>query len=335
MRLTTVSLLLASLTLPMTANAQGAVEKTLCVFDPGGANGDFYNAMKDYRLEALKLGVNFTLKPYTDEQTVADDFKAKQCNAAVMTGTRARPLHQFAGTLEAMGAMPKYDHLKKVVKILSNPRAAKLMKSGDYESAGVFPAGAIYLYVNDKSMNTVQKLAGKRLATLSYDTAAKTMVKKVGAAMVSADVSTFSGKFNNGAVDACYAPAFAYKALELYKGIKNKGGVIRYPLAQMTIQILIRSSDFPADFPAKSRTLIAKGIDKAIAMVKQAEASIPAKHWIDIPKADKEKYDEMFLDVRVELRDKQKVYNKTALKLLRKVRCKADPSRAECVMKRE
>ena len=70
-------------------------------------------------------------------------------------------------------------------------------------------------------------------------------------------------------------------------------------------------------------------------MVKKAEAAIPAKHWIDIPKADMEKYDEMFLDVRVELRDKQNVYNKKALTLLRKVRCKADPSRAECVMKRE
>ena len=47
-------------------------------------------------------------------------------------------------------------------------------------------------------------------------------------------------------------------------------------------------------------------------MVKKAEAAIPANHWIDIPKADMEKCDEMFLDVPVELRDKQNVYNKKA-----------------------
>ncbi|MEE2787872.1 MAG: putative solute-binding protein [Myxococcota bacterium] len=335
--LRTVAMMIALLNfglLPI-AHANAPVERTLCVYDPGGANGDFFNAMKDYRLEALKVGVNFLMKPYTDEQTLFDDFKAGQCKGAVMTATRARPLHPFVGTLEAMGALPEYGQLKTIIKTLARSRAASLMKSGEYESAGVYPGGAIYLFVNDKTLNTVQKLAGKRIATLAFDDAAKTMVGKIGASMISSDVSTFAGKFNNGAVEACYAPAFAYKALELYKGIKDKGGVVRYPLAQMTLQILIRSADFPEGFPAKSRAIVAKTVDKALTMVQKAEASIPAEHLIDIPKADKDKYDEMFLDVRVELRDKQKVYNPKALHLLRKVRCKADSSRAECVQKRE
>ena len=74
---------------------------------------------------------------------------------------------------------------------------------------------------------------------------------------------------------------------------------------------------------------------EGLAVAKQAESAIPAKHWVEIPDADKKKYDEMFLDVRVELRDVQKVYHPVALKLLRKIRCKSDPARAECVMKRE
>ena len=52
MRLNTAAFLLASLILTAAAQAGPAVEKTLCVFDPGGANGDFYYAMKDYRLKA-------------------------------------------------------------------------------------------------------------------------------------------------------------------------------------------------------------------------------------------------------------------------------------------
>ena len=68
------------------------------------------------------------------------------------------------------------------------------------------------------------------------------MVQKVGASMITADVATFAGMFNNGSVDACYAPAFAFNALELYKGVGKKGGVIQYPLAQMTLQLLIHST---------------------------------------------------------------------------------------------
>ena len=316
--------------------AQAApVKKTLCVYDPSGGNGDLFNAMKSYQLEALNWGVEFNLKPYTDEKTAAEDFKAGQCHASLITGTRARPFHKFGGTLEAMGGLPSYDHLTRIVKTLSKAKAKKLMTSGQYEVAGIWPGGAVYLFVRDRSVDTVRELAGKRLATMSFDDAAKTMVRKIGASMVAADVGTFAGMYNNGSVDACYSPALGYKALELYKGIGSKGGVIRYPLAQMTLQLLIRTADFPAGFGEKSRAFAGKTFKESLKMVRLAEKSIPAKHWIDIPAADKERYDEMFLDVRVELRDGKKVYNGTALKLLRKLRCKVDPARGECVQKRE
>ena len=118
--------------------------------------------------------------------------------------------------------------------------------------------------------------------------------------------------FNNGTVDVLRA-TFAYKALELHKGIGAKGGVVRYPLAQVTLQVIIRSADFPADFPEASRKLIAKYTNKGIKAAKAAEKQIPAKHWIDIPKSDMERYDEMFLGVRVELRDQLKIYHPYAL----------------------
>jgi len=161
--------------IPFSGMAQ-PVAKTLCVYDPVGVNGDLFQMMKKFQLEALGLGVKFELKPYTNEKTAAADFQASQCNAVLVTGTRARPFHKFAGTLEAMGALPKYAHLNTAIKALSRAGAGKLMKSGEFESAGVFPGGAIYLYVNDKNINTVEKLAGKRLATLAFDEAAKTMV---------------------------------------------------------------------------------------------------------------------------------------------------------------
>ena len=316
--------------------AQAApAKKSLCVYDPSGANGDLFNAMKGYQLEALNWGVEFKLKPYTDEKTAAEDFKAGQCDASLITGTRARPFHKFGGTLEAMGGLPSYAHLTRIVRSLSKPKAKKLMTSGKYEVAGIWPGGAVYLFVRDRKVDTVAELAGKRLATMSFDEAAKTMVRKIGASLVAADVGTFAGMYNNGSVDACYSPALGYKALELYKGIGAKGGVIRYPLAQMTLQLLIRTADFPEGFGVKSRALAGKSFSEALKVVRQAENAIPAKHWIDITPADKERYDEMFLDVRVELRDGKGVYHRTGLKLLRKLRCKIEPGRGECAAKRE
>lgn len=330
----TLLTLFAALAVPALAQAQGKAA-TLCVFDPAGANGDVFNMVKDYKTAASGWGVEFELKPYTDEKTAAEDFKTRKCTAAMITGTRARQFHKFIGSIEAMGALPTYEALKMVAVNIQKPKAAKLMKSGDYEVGGIFPGGAVYLLVRDRKVDTVEELAGKRLATLDFDKAAKVMVKQIGATLVPADVSTFAGMFNNGSVEAAYAPAAAYKALELYKGVGTAGGVIRYPLAQMNLILLSRSADLPADFFMKSREYAVKNFGKALKRVKLGDKDVPAKAWIDIPDADKKRYDQMFLDVRVKLRDEHKVYHKTMLKLMRRIRCKVDGTRAECAEKRE
>ncbi|MGM0577818.1 MAG: putative solute-binding protein [Myxococcota bacterium] len=319
--------LLVALALPLTAHAKDA---TLCVYDPSGARGDIFQMLQDYKAAASGWDVGFTLKPYTDEKTAADDFKAGQCDAVAMTGVRIRSLHRFAGTLEAMGAVPSYKVLERAIRTLAKPKASRLMESGKYEIAGIFPGGAVYLFVDDRSVDTAGELAGKRIATLAFDDAAKTMVRQVGASMVSADIGTFAGMFNNGSVDACYAPAAAYQALELYKGLKGGGGIVKYPLAQMTIQILVRSDDFPGDFAQKSREYAAKHFDQAVRVAKKFEGAIPDEHWIEIPDEDRTTYDEMFQEVRTDLAGSAGVYDKTMLKLLRGIRCKYAPTRAEC-----
>ena len=217
---TCIAIIFAVFVLPLTSQAQ--VEKSLCIYDPAGKDGALFGVMKEYQLEALNLGVKFKLVPQTNEKTAADEFRAKQCDAVMITGTRARPFHKLGGTFEAMGALPTYKLLRKAIKAFSKKKAAKFMKSGEYENAGIFPAGAVYLFVNDKSLNSVEALAGKRLATLTFDEAAKTMVDKVGASMVAADVSTFHSMFNNGAVDACYSPRSATKPLSFSRASETK-----------------------------------------------------------------------------------------------------------------
>lgn len=304
--------------------------RTLCVFDPSGANGDIFQIMKDYRTAAVGWGIDFKLKPYTDEKTVSDDFKANKCDAAVLTGTRVRRFQKFSGTVEAMGALPTYAHLQKVVKMLSNPKAGKLMTKGDYEVSAIFPAGAVFLFVNDKGISSVEKLAGKRLAVLEHDKASKTMASQVGASMVSADLGTFAGMFNNKNVAMCYAPALAYEALELHKGMGAKGGVLKYPLAMVTFQVLTRSSRFTRDYGNTSRKWASDNFKKFQALNQLAESKIPKASWISVSDSDKARYDTMFQQTRIRLRDDEKVYDKTMLKLLRRTRCKMDATRSEC-----
>ena len=89
---------------------------------------------------------------------------------------------------------------------------------------------------------------GKRIATMDYDKAAPVMVDRVGAIMVPADLGSIGPKFNNGDVDACYVSAPAYAPFELHRGLGANGGVIKYPIAQATLQLMVRHEKFPEAF---------------------------------------------------------------------------------------
>lgn len=327
--LPTIALLTLPLLLAAPAAAEAPATRTLCVFDPSGANGNVYQLMKDFALDAVALGVRFDLKAYTDEKTAANDFQAGQCHAALLTGTRVRPFQPFTSTMEAVGGLPDYVVTERVIKSLAKPGAGKLMTHRDYETAAIFPGGSVYLFVRDRAVDTVGELAGRKIATLTHDDAARAMVTRVGAAVHGADIGSFAGLFNNGSVDACYAPAYAYEALELAKGIGAKGGIIRYPIAQLTMQLVVRSADFPQGFGEAARVLALKFFEPALALSRRAEQGIPAGTWIDIPAEHTARYDEMLREVRQSL--KPDPYDGTMLTLLRKARCKRDATRAECV----
>ncbi len=329
-RKTTTALIL-SLAAPMVAAAEPI---KMCVFDVIGANGDMYNMVKDYALEMKAHGVDFELRPYTDEGVAVGDFNSGQCDAVAATDLRTRPYNRFTGSLSAVGAIPTYDDLKTVLATLAQPKAAKLMKQGDYEVLGIVPAGAGYLFVNDRSIDTAGELAGKRMATLDYQKDAIHMVNHVKATVVPSDITNFAGKFNNGSVDTAYAPAFAYEALELYKGVGDTGGIVDYPLAQLTIQIIAKDDVLPDEVAQKSREVAWGMYGQAMDLIMKNEKNIPEEKWVRIPEADIQGYQEMFRENRLQLRDgtdgASKVYDPRMMGLLSKVRCASNPGASEC-----
>lgn len=325
---------LTALTLAALAPLVSAQTVKMCVFDVIGANGDIFNMVKDYALEMKSHGVDFELRPYTDEGVAVGDFNAGQCDAVAATDIRTRPFNRFTGTVSAVGALPTYDDLQTLLATLAQPKAAPLMKQDGYEVLGIVPAGAGYLFINDRTMNKASDLAGKRMATLDYQADAIHMVNYVKATVVPSDITNFAGKFNNGSVDTVYAPAFAYDALELYKGLGDKGGIVDYPLAQLTIQVIARDGVLD-DETAQAARQVAWGLyPQAMNLIKQQEEAIPEDKWVRIPEKDIEGYQEMFRQNRIEMRDglngAPDVYHPKMLSLLSKIRCSSNPSASEC-----
>lgn len=311
------------------ASAGDLLERKLCVFDPIGANGPLYDQMKDYKIAALEWGVSFQMIPYTDERVAAEDFKAGICHAVSVTGIRGRQFNSFTGTLDSIGSMPTYEHLGLVLNTLTKPKAARFMRSGSYEVAGIIPAGAAYLFVNDRSIDTIGEVSGKRIAYLDNDPAQKVLINSVGASPVASSIANMYSKFNNRSVDIVAAPAMLYEAMELYKGLKPQGAIVRYALAQVTVQMLIKWEDFPDTFGQNSREFAMGQFDRAIEIIKQAEADIPQDWWLSIPDQDIVGYQETFRQSRIALRE-QGIYDGQTLKVLRVIRCKKDPALAEC-----
>lgn len=318
----------------MTVVSTAQAKQVMCVFDLVGKNGDVFALMKDYQLAAKQWGADIELKVGQNEAVIAEDFKAGKCDAVSITGMRGRQFNNFTGSLDAIGAIPNLKLAVQVMQGLASPTFAKHMKKGNYEVAGVVPVGDAYLMVRDRSINTVAKAAGKKIAVLDYDQAQKIMVQQIGAQAVNSDVTNFGSKFNNGQVDIIGAPAAVFRPLELHKGLGTKGAIVNYPILQVTGNVIIRADKFPAGYGQKSRDWIKTQLPRANQILGKMKADIPAKYWMNVPAGDQPGYQKLMRESRIAL-TKQGVYNKQMMKLLWQFRCKSAPTNFECSMQEE
>ena len=327
-----LSLLLPVLCLSLPLQAQAMPERDLCVFDIVGSSGDVYNMMQDYRAAAREWGVDLNLRAFTDENIAYEELTGGQCDAAAITGVRGRQLNEYAGSLDSVGAIPDYETLRTVMQVLASgeEQITDNLRDGSYEIMGVAPMGAAYLFVKDQSIDNVNALAGKSIAVMEYDEAQGRMAAQVGMSPVMSDVTNFAGRFNNHSVDICFAPVAAYSALELYRGLTDDGGIVDYTLGQLTLQMIARHDEFPEGFADKSREYWYEELfDRGMQIIENAYEDVPDDRWIEIPEDEQREYDEMMREARVDMRD-DGIYDADMLSLLRNIRCRQDPGRAEC-----
>lgn len=311
-----------ALLLPLAADAQ-----SLCVFDIAGTKGPLFAEMSEFALAARRLGVTLTPRAYVDERIASEDFKAGQCDAVLVSGMRARAFNRFTGSIDSIGGLPDYATLQQLLHTLTRPDAAALMVNGPYEVAGVLPMGAAYLFLRDRRIDGVEKMAGRKMAVLDHDAAQLRMASRIGAQAVAADVSTFAGLFNNGQVDVTAAPAVAFLPLELYRGVGSKGAVIRMPVAQLTLQLLIHHERFPSGFAAQARAHFPARYPALLEAIHAAENDI--YFFFPPPDGELPKYREMMRQARVSM-TADGIYDARMMRLMKRVRCRAEPAAAEC-----
>lgn len=305
---------------------------TMCVFDFVGIGGPVHEEMKAYQIDAVRWGVDLSLKVYTDDRVASEEFKNGVCDMLNLPDIRAREYNDFAGSVSAVGALPTYKHLGMVIKTLSHPSAAEFMRSGDYEVIGIAPIGAVFMFVNNRQIHAPRDLAAKRITVLENAPATVYIAKQIGMTPVSSSIRNALQKFNNRVVDVTGAPALAYEPMEMYKGLEPDGGIINWPTLQVTMQLLVRWKKVPEGFGQQSRDLMASKYHQEIREIRQSEEGIPEKYWINISDEAKDEWNDFFRQARITLRG-EGVYHPKALKLFARVRCKIDPHLAECTAK--
>lgn len=314
-------------------NPETLVQRRLCVWDLMGENGENFAAMKDYQVKAATLGVDFKLKGYIDEKVASADFRAGYCDAVLLTGLRARPYNFFTGSIESVGSIPDYEHMRTLLSILSQPSAAKLMNTElegqRYEVAGVLPFGRVFGFVNDRSIKSPEALIGKKIAVFDYDKAQAQLIKELRAVTDPSDVTNFASKFNDKQVDVVISPAIAYRSLELYKGMGQKGGVVNLVLAQVSLQLLTHPERFPEDFGVRSREYVFSLFDRQLKMLRRYESDVPESAWISISEPEHQRYIRMGQQARQSMVD-EKTLDPRMLTLLKKIRCQKKPALSEC-----
>lgn len=203
-----------------------------------------------------------------------------------------------------------------------------------FEVAAIAQIGLAYVFVRDKNINTIEKGKGKKFAYLHYDQAQKMIVDRLDLVGVPSEISDFAKKFNNNQVDVIAAPAYAYKPLEIAKGLGTQGAMFNFPVINLTGDIIIRPEKFPAGFGLKSRAWSIKQLPKNFATIARLEAEIPAKYKQSLSSEDTRRYQQMLRDGRIEL-TKLGIYDPLMMGVLKRARCTVERTNFECSLSGE
>lgn len=304
----------------------------LCVFDLLGANGPSMSIAKDYSLFAKQNNVDIQLKNYSVFAQLVQDFDKKACDGIVGDNFGTRKYNNFMATIGAVAAIPDYQVAQNIFQAISTAKLAHKMKHNDYEVVGYMPYGFAYLAGKDRTINSLEKAKGLRVGVLSIDPSQRRMAERVGMKPILMTIDDAPARFAKGEFDIVPVPAIVYEPFEGEKALGPNGGVMNYPMALMTMNFILRQGTYPEGFAQKSRNWFAQKSPQMFRTVKQWDATIPKKMWVQIDEIDRKGYELLAAQLRKEFIN-NKVYDPVMMNLIHHLRCKNDPSFVECKKK--
>lgn len=311
------------------ASAARAEPINYCVFDPLGAQGTYYSMATDYQIAAKRWGVELVLHPYTQEGAAVADFQAGRCDLVGVTGLRARLFNRFSGTIDAPGAVYDYAQVRNVMALMASPKLGPAMISGATEVVGVYPMGGAYTFTDDRTLTRVSQYAGKKIAVLGWDQTESIIVEQFKAEPVASDIDDMGKRFNAHTVNVMFAPAILYKPYELYRGLGDKGGIIRAAALQVSMQLIARREHFPAGFGQQSRSYVFRTVDQALGLARNAENEVEPRHWMYMSAAERRDYYDTVRHARTRLAA-EGFYDSRMLAILKRVRCGSAGDNSDC-----
>ncbi len=317
------------LLLALSFSSSALERKRVCTWDPVGQTGPVMTFIDDVLPAAIEWGLDLQFLPYLDEKEAVKDFRAGLCDLVIVTAITSRRLLTFGGSLDAMGAVTSLDELYTVLATIASEKVAPSLIEDGYELAVSIPVGAMYAFVRDRAINSVDAFHGRTIAVINQDVQVARLAEFSKATPKPETLATFAHSFARGKVDIVMMPAPAYETFELKKGIGDKGGVLDIPMYYGMIQGVSRRSAFPPDFGLKLRQWMLKQFPVSRSLIESAERTIPAHYWIRTSEKTKESLREFYKEIRLALLAEHR-FSPKALNLLWKIRCAARPSLEEC-----
>lgn len=311
-------------------NVAAANEKlSLCVFDLAGANGDTMTIIRDYSLAAKSWGVDIEAKVSKNLAHTMREFEQKRCDGIVADNFSTKKFNNFMGTIGAVGAVPNYNIAHRIFQALASPKLEPKFHTKNYEVVGYIPYGFAYFFTKDRSINSLEELKGKSLGIMEVDPSQARMAQKVGLKPIPMNVDNIAQKFRRGEFDLVPSPLVGYQVFDGKEILGDKGGIANYPLALLSMNVVLRKGEYPQDFGAKSRQWFSQKSGAMIRVVQSWEKHIPKHMFYDIPKIDHPSYDLLTSQLRKEFID-NKTYDNTMINLIRHIRCTQEPKFIEC-----
>lgn len=294
---------------------------TMCVIDGRNGHDLHHQDMLLFKQAALGWGLEITPITYQDAQAAEADFRAGHCDLINLPGTRAQHYNRFTGSLEAAGALPSYEHLRTLIRVLALAKATPLMRQDDYEVVAILPDGTRTLWASNSTLSDPGQLRGKTLGLKSGDIELQQLASLTSMVPLPlADEATTTRQRQ----DLISGHTAAFRTSQT-----PDGGILAIPFKQTTLQIVARHSQLPEQFGLHARQFAEQQFDHFLQPVMAQEQQLPAGSWIPVPASATLDWANLLQQVRIRLRN-DAIYDADALTLMRKIRCTLDSSRLEC-----